>query len=560
MHARRLEALAKWHFSFLGAEHCVAREVYDDDGNRIFSHPMWSRWANSQFSQIREMDPVGLLLPLALASDKTDLSPEQSAEPLYVVSNALPLEEMRKRRHWPLAAYFSSLPPAVVAKLSNSKLLELRKELLRLGLRAIFSKYSGKTGDNPGLLGRQYRDARGILQSVHVRFQNVRLDYPVIAAWTLTLANQACFRCRRRAGEFHIVHPASSALRWVARERAVVEEALTKQSKKAQQDFARQYGLHPIRNDGLWDVTGLDIYQGVTISPLHVIYHGHFPLFVELTFDSIQKQVTKAAFNALGNKIDVYITSTVATTPFIKTSFNRGLSHYFHSALAKDGSAWQSSIKFGKITSKETMRDVMRFWRLLLIDLTPECPELMELFTTYFDWKELVERLAHTSSSLDEAMKLYKEWAAIAVRLFGKEQFWNRIKFHIPEHLKEIVEDMMAVPYSDDAPAETAHIEGAKEPWEHTNGRNIQPTMTNYVARRDMLRLLREFAATSSSPLPTAPLPAQPFAETASVLSNVLMTSKTVKRISLTEVKQLNPQLEQLYFSVRLFLRLASGW
>ena len=250
----------------------------------------------------------------------------------------------------------------------------------------------------------------------------------------------------------------------------------------------------------------------------------------------------------------------MATTPFIKTSFNRGLSHYFHSALAKDGSAWQSSIKFGKITSKETMRDVMRFWRLLLIDLTPECPELMELFTTYFDWKELVERLAHTSSSLDEAMKLYKEWAAIAVRLFGKEQFWNRIKFHIPEHLKEIVEDMMAVPYSDDAPAETAHIEGAKEPWEHTNGRNIQPTMTNYVARRDMLRLLREFAATSSSPLPTAPLPAQPFAETASVLSNVLMTSKTVKRISLTEVKQLNPQLEQLYFSVRLFLRLASGW
>ena len=31
--------------------------------------------------------------PLAIASDKTDLSKEQSAEPVYIVSNALPLHE-----------------------------------------------------------------------------------------------------------------------------------------------------------------------------------------------------------------------------------------------------------------------------------------------------------------------------------------------------------------------------------------------------------------------------------------------------------------------------------
>ena len=33
------------------------------------------------------------MLPLAIASDKTDLSKEQSAEPVYIVSNALPLHE-----------------------------------------------------------------------------------------------------------------------------------------------------------------------------------------------------------------------------------------------------------------------------------------------------------------------------------------------------------------------------------------------------------------------------------------------------------------------------------
>lgn len=53
---------------------------------------MTCEWAHEEHRRIRGIDPSGLLLALAAASDKTNLSKEQTAEPVYLVNNALPLD------------------------------------------------------------------------------------------------------------------------------------------------------------------------------------------------------------------------------------------------------------------------------------------------------------------------------------------------------------------------------------------------------------------------------------------------------------------------------------
>ena len=50
--------------------------------------------------KIKRLDPNGLLLPVGIASDGTELCKEQSVTPMYIVNNALPLDEKRKRIHW----------------------------------------------------------------------------------------------------------------------------------------------------------------------------------------------------------------------------------------------------------------------------------------------------------------------------------------------------------------------------------------------------------------------------------------------------------------------------
>ena len=41
-------------------------------------------------------------------------------------------------------------------------------------------------------------------------------------------------------------------------------------------------------------------------------------------------------------------------------------------------------------------------------------------------------KLVHTDT-------LYESWMEDACRIFGKDAFWNRIKFHMPTHLRQIV-------------------------------------------------------------------------------------------------------------------------
>ena len=102
-------------------------------GERVYADPMTCDWAHEEYRRIRGIDPSGLLLPLAAASDKTELCKEQTAEPVYLVNNALPLDERRKRKWWLPVAYFSQLPAVIVATLSAARATLARKLLLKSG-------------------------------------------------------------------------------------------------------------------------------------------------------------------------------------------------------------------------------------------------------------------------------------------------------------------------------------------------------------------------------------------------------------------------------------------
>ena len=121
-------------------------------------------------------------------------------------------------------AYFAQLPAAVVAQLSGARATLARKLLLKAAVLALFDEYLGVGLDNRAALGQSFVDATGVSQEVFVRFQNLIFDYPVVAAWTLTLQNQACFCCRRHAGQFHLTSIESDE-RSVAGERTLVQQA-----------------------------------------------------------------------------------------------------------------------------------------------------------------------------------------------------------------------------------------------------------------------------------------------------------------------------------------------
>ena len=230
---RPLRGAARWHFRHMTRAHCTPVTLRDQHGERQYAHPMSCDWAHAQHASMAALDPDGVMLPLAIASDATDLSPEQSAEPVYIVNNALPLHERalswfelsyastcppglrpsphihkpvaaltgawgrrrasragNKRGFWYVVAYFAKLPRRALAGISQAKALALRKALLAEALQALFDEYRAEGADNPALIGERFRDAHGVEQRVYVRFQNFIFDYPVVAAWTLTLQNK----------------------------------------------------------------------------------------------------------------------------------------------------------------------------------------------------------------------------------------------------------------------------------------------------------------------------------------------------------------------------------
>ena len=54
-------------------------------------------------------------------------------------------------------------------------------------------------------------------------------------------------------------------------------------------------------------------------------------------------------------------------------------------------------------------------------------------------------------ASLAHLDTLCESWMDLAVRTFGKEEWWNRIKFHAHRHLRRMVELHGDVPHTDES-------------------------------------------------------------------------------------------------------------
>ena len=80
---------------------------------------------------------------------------------------------------------------------------------------------------------------------------------------------------------------------------------------------------------------------------------------------------------------------------------------------------------------------------------------------------------APTDANLVHAETYYEAWLDGAVATFGADRFKDRIKAHAPAHLRKMVKRHGSTPFNDDSLGESAHIEGAKEPWDRTNHRDV---------------------------------------------------------------------------------------
>ena len=198
---------------------------------------------------------------------------------------------------------------------------------------------------------------------------------------------------------------------------------------------------------------------------------------------------------------------------------------------------------------------------MLLVDLFPECPLMLDLFTTYFDWLELVHRRAHTDSSLRYTTDLHVQWQDLAIRLFGKEAFERKIKFHAGVHVAMWTIARGSLLWYNDADGELLNKSNAKVPWGRTNtqhGRHgAERQMTTIVGRCDLLELLlqvRREQEAAAAPVRVAPPPAQAL-PSAKLMGN----RRTVLRIRLNAAAALDPALRQLPFSTSFYLQLTSN-
>ena len=562
---RSLSACARWHFRHTLAELSVPFAAHNAAGERTYADPMSCEWAHNEYRSVRSIHPHGAcLLPFAIACDKTDLSKEQSAEPVYMVNNALPLHLRRMRKFWMPVAYLTNLDESA----------EWRRVVLLATLEILFEEYSSTGLDNPAAFGELMLDADGIERTVFVRFQNLILDYPVVAAWTFTLMNRACFVCDALTGSYHHTDSGVQRIRSVASESARVETAFADHphSNAKRKAALRPFGLHAQRNP-LWKlrVVGFDIYQSITFSKLHMIYEGIWKVLVECWFDRARANcASAAAFNALGARIDAWVKSRIGSLPYTKTTFSGGISRYFHKPT-EGGSHWAHKVRFGKITSATTWRDIMRFWRLLLFELFPDDTVHMTIATEYLLWVRTAEQTAPTDSDLLAGERHHAAWLAPACHTFGEHHFDKRIKSHAPLHNRQQVKLHGSNAFQDDAQAEAAHLEGAKQPWMLTNWRNVTPQLGKIVARRDSLRLLTMRSSELQSAMRTA---AQPPGTDVGVNADADAESRRARAgllkcrpnggfgaagVTLDVLAAKHPSLSQLPYAIRRFLEASQG-
>jgi hypothetical protein len=562
MHYRKLDAMARFLFRFVTPEHCRPRRLVErSSGDRVYADPYSGDVLLELCGAIQARDPSAIAFALKLYWDDTNLTKngERSACPVSVTSLALPLEQARQPSNGMLLSYLSKVPDRAMLEVSDARKTTVRKLLFRAQMRHLFSGMRDRSMIS--LVGTTAVGAHGQAERIYPVVLGLSLDYPKIAQVTQTLQNQACWMCYARKGPGFWSHE-SFDLRSNATQRAHIGRAwaLHPHSAAARADHTRPLGLHPDPNPA-FEVVGLDVFQGTAIPLMHFCEHGTGQKLMECTFQLMQSSLSSRDFKALGKQIDAWITARVVPLHMTKCAFSRGISHYLYGAYINPLDPWEGTVKFGQIASADTLRDILRFWRLLLVDISPGCPQLLELFTVYFEWLELMYRRAHTDGSLRYASDLNEQWQDLAISLFGKEHFEDSIKFHAAgAHLADWTTGRGSLLYYNDAYGELLNKSNAKEPWRRTNyhrgPHGAEEQMTTVVSRTDLLKLLLQLAERAdASPAPPPPLASPQLGPP----SRLMGVRETVCRIDLGAAQNIHPSLLQLPFSVALYLHQATG-
>jgi len=133
-----------------------------------------------------------MLFPLDVAWDKTSLSKVQTAYPMYIKANVWPLDEQNCHRGRMVFGYFGSLSDELQLRLSTAKATEARRLMAYASQRLAFHEFK----EQSWALAQLWEDAGGIECSVHVRLQNLIVDYIDNCMASGTRQNQACPQCR----------------------------------------------------------------------------------------------------------------------------------------------------------------------------------------------------------------------------------------------------------------------------------------------------------------------------------------------------------------------------
>lgn len=222
------------------------------------------------------------------------------------------------------------------------------------------------------------------------------------------------------------------------------------------------------------------------------------------------------------------------------------------------------AIDHHSVTSlRHRYRDICRFWRLLLIDLVPNCPQMLELFSDFFEYMDLILRRASSDESLRFAESLRAAWMSRAVQLFGKEEFQGMIKFHAPLHYLAFIKSRGGLPWWHDEDGEASLRPNAKNLLKRTNmGQNLEAQLAQVAERRDTERLIwqvlkqQRLAGGAAQPAP-AQLPAPALLPVGP--PTVLMGQRPAVRMMRRDVQAAHPDLAQIEFATRLYLHLAQS-
>ena len=572
---REPRALARYAYRFITRDHCRVEQLHDPaGGGRVYAGPYTCNYAEREQRRIHTVDPRGVLLLLKLYTDETPITKamDRCVCPMTMYNMALPLEAMRSHEHALLVAYFSHFPPGLLASLSELQARALRKALHRAAKRALFANF--QCDDATALVGEQMVGADGRRDTVFARIIGMSMDYPKIAEWTQTLALRMCWACYTPTGEFWVPF-LQYDLRTRESQLSLLDRAWEQfpASHAQRAGWLRPYGLHPEPNEAL-HASGLDIFQGIPPPPLHLYYQGLLKKFFACSWQAIQRQVSKAEFTRLGKRVDAWLTRLSSSCPWLGCSFPRGLSHFLYGAYTNPNDPWAATVQFGKIASKDVYRGICRFWRLLSIDLFPNCPQMLTLYTDVFDDMELMLRRANTDHSLRVAHVHRTAWQVGAVSLFGRSEFEGMIKFHQPLHLAPFIRGRGGLPWWHDEDGEASLRPNAKNLIRWTNmGPGMEEQLSHAAERRDGVRLLRRAlenddmhgggaggghggaagggAVAAGHVIPPPAPPAGP--------PTVLMGQRPTVRMRLLDVRRSHPELAQLEFAIRLYLHLAQS-